>query len=383
MVACLGALPSRRRVDERMLLRKTRRRSQVGVQASACESLLDEIRCPAGTLTYDAAMSAKTFRARRIRSRCEVRIGCVVLVLLLAGWLVARADDDTVTLPELVQDAQTWAHENLDTNVLNALPEADEQAVQHFFTEVQQRFQGDYVVDMAALRQTAQTVLPLLESREETRPYAAWLRAQMDYLDVADEIRLAIPPPKVETNQPPQPVPNPPPQKERALWVRKVSGVPWPASAKEYVPELKPIFAAQKTPPELVWVAEVESSFDRRALSPAGAAGMFQLMPDTAKRLGLSLWPRDQRYQPEPSATASAQYLKHLHDRFKDWRLALAAYNAGEGTVQKLLDRYKTRSYDVIAEHLPAETQMYVPRVEATLWQREGANLEQLSAPLS
>ena len=66
-------------------------------------------------------------------------------------------------------------------------------------------------------------------------------------------------------------------------------------------------------------------------------------MPDTARRFGLSLWPRDQRYQPEPSATASAQYLKYLYDRFKDWRLALAAYNAGEGTVQKLFDRHKTR----------------------------------------
>jgi len=105
------------------------------------------------------------------------------------------------------------------------------------------------------------------------------------------------------------------------------------------------------------------------------------LMPDTAKRFGLSLWPRDQRYQAEPSATASAQYLKYLYNRFHDWRLALAAYNAGEGTVQKLLNRHPAASYDAIAEHLPAETQMYVPRVEATLRQREGANLERLSAP--
>ena len=306
---------------------------------------------------------------------------CGMLVLFLAGSLVARADDDAVTLPELVQGAQQWAQENLDTNVLNALSEADDRAVRQFFREIQQRFQGDYVVDMAALRQTAQTVLPLLESSEETQPYAAWLKAQMDYLDVADEIQLTIPPPTIQTNQPPQPVPNPPPQKERELWVKKVSVSPWPALANEYVPELKPIFTAQKIPPELVWMAEVESGFDRRALSPAGAAGLFQLMPDTARRFGLSLWPRDQRYQPEPSATASAQYLKYLHDRFKDWRLALAAYNAGEGTVQKLLDRYKTRSYDAISEHLPAETQMYVPRVEAILLQREGANLEQLSAP--
>jgi membrane-bound lytic murein transglycosylase D len=161
----------------------------------------------------------------------------------------------------------------------------------------------------------------------------------------------------------------------------KVAGDAWPPHAKEYLPELKPVFTAQKIPPELVWLAEVESAFDRRALSPAGAAGLFQLMPDTAKRFGLSLWPRDQRYQPEPSATAAAQYLKYLHDRFKDWRLALAAYNAGEGTVQRLLDRYKTDNYDAIALHLPAETQMYVPRVEATLRRREGATLEQLSIP--
>jgi hypothetical protein len=308
------------------------------------------------------------------------RVRCI-FALLLAGSFFARAADDIVTLPELMQNAQQWAQENLDTNLLNSLPEVDERAVQQFFREAQQRFQGDYIVDIAVLRQTAQTVLPLLQSREETQPYAAWLAAQMDYLDVADEIRIAIPPPKIETNQPPQRPANPPPQSERELWVKKISGRPWPAPAKEYVPELKPIFAAQKVPAELVWIAEAESSFDRRAKSPQGAAGLFQLMPDTAKRFGLSLWPRDQRFQPEPSATASAQYLKYLYERFHDWRLALAAYNCGEGTVQKLLDRYKTRSYDDIAGHLPAETQMYVPRVEAIILQREGAKLEQLSAP--
>ena len=302
-------------------------------------------------------------------------------MLFLVCSPVARADDDTITLSDLIQGAQQWAQENLDTNVLNALPGVDDPQVQQFFRELQKRYQGDYVVDLAALRETAHTVQSVLEGSDETRPYAAWLKAQLDYLDVADEIRLAIPPPEVETNQPPRPVPNPSAQKERELWVKKVSVGPWPPAAKELVPELKPIFTAQKVPPDLVWVAEVESSFDRHALSPAGAAGLFQLMPDTAKRFGLSLWPRDQRYQPVPSATASAQYLKSLYDRFKDWRLALAAYNAGEGTVQKLLDRYQTHDYDDIAQHLPAETQMYVPRVEAILRQREGADLEQLSAP--
>jgi membrane-bound lytic murein transglycosylase D len=308
----------------------------------------------------------------------KARLSCA---LLMAGALFARAGDNTVTLPALMQEAQQWAQANLDTNVLNALPKVDDRAVQQFLREIQQRFQGDYVVDLASLKQTAHSLLPLLQSRETTRPYAAWLAAQMDYLDVADEITITIPAPKVETNQPTPPPANPSPQAERELWVRKVSGHPWPAAAKEYVPQLKPIFAAQKVPPQLVWIAEVESSFDRRAESPAGAAGLFQLMPDTARRFGLSLWPRDQRFQTEASATASARYLKYLFDRFQDWRLALAAYDAGEGAVQKLLDRYKTRSYDDIARHLTAETQMYVPRIEAVLLQREGAKLEQLSLP--
>jgi membrane-bound lytic murein transglycosylase D len=147
--------------------------------------------------------------------------------------------------------------------------------------------------------------------------------------------------------------------------------------------ELKSVFNEVGIPPELVWVAEVESGFDRRALSPVGAAGLFQLMPDTARRFGLSLWPFDQRYQTKPSATASARYLKYLYEHFRDWRLALAAYNAGEGTVQKLLDHYNDAGYDTVAGHLPAETQMYVPRVAAVISLRENRQIESLPAPRS
>ncbi len=305
-----------------------------------------------------------------------------MLGLFLAGLLVAQAqDDDTITLPDIMQGAQQWAQENLDTNVLAALQNVDQQKVQQFFSDLQQQFQGEYVVNLAALKDTAEAVMPLLESHPETRPYAAWLKPRLDYLQVADEIRITIPPPKVETNQPPQPVPNPGPVTEREIWIKKVTDRPLPPGATNYLARLKPVFTAQKVPPELFWVAEVESSFDAGARSPAGAAGLYQLMPDTAKRFGLSLWPRDQRFQPEDSARASAQYLKYLHDRFQDWRLALAGYNAGEGTVQKLLDRYKTRNYDEIARHLPAETQMYVPKIEATLLLREGVKLAELPSP--
>jgi membrane-bound lytic murein transglycosylase D len=218
-----------------------------------------------------------------------------------------------------------------------------------------------------------------LEQFEETLPYALWLKTRLDYLEVADQFRFIIPPPKPRPGQPPERIPNPPPQKQREVWVKRLIERPWPKGAQRYVSHLKPIFTEQNVPPELVWVAEVESSFDPRARSPEGAAGLFQLMPATAKRYGLKTWPMDQRLIPEPSARTAAKYLSFLHDDFKDWRLALAAYNSGEGTVHELLKRHKAHSFDAIATHLPAETQMFVPKVEATILQREGRKLSELS----
>ena len=128
-----------------------------------------------------------------------MNFGRWIFALLLTGSLFARAADDTITLPDVIQGAQQWAQENLDTNFLNSLPDVDERAAQQFFRDVQQRFQGDYVVDIASLRQTAQIVLPLLENNADTQPYAAWLKSQMDYLEVANEIQITIPPPQTET----------------------------------------------------------------------------------------------------------------------------------------------------------------------------------------
>jgi membrane-bound lytic murein transglycosylase D len=299
---------------------------------------------------------------------------CLLLFLVLA--LSASAQTNTVSIDDLMQSAQQWANENLDENVLRALRNTDQEKVRQFFDAIQTNFQGQYVIDLAKVRDTAKTVLPILQSYEETAPYAAWLKAHMDDLDVAEELRVVIQPKRV----PGQPLLRIKPRVDqiREIWIRKISQRPPPQEARPYVGELKPIFAGQKVPSQLVWVAEVESSFDPSARSPAGAAGLFQLMPDTAKRYGLRTWPFDQRLDPEPSARAASAYLGQLHGKFKDWRLALAAYNAGEGTVENLLKRYKAASYDGIAAHLPAETQMFVPKVEATIQKREGMKLEEL-----
>ncbi len=306
-------------------------------------------------------------------------------LLLLATALTAFGQTNIVTLDDLVQSAQQFAQENLDDDVLAALQNTDQEKVRQFLDSVQKDFHGDYVIDMAELRDTAKTILPILDSYEETAPYAAWLKTRMDYLDTAEQLRLRIPPPKGITNGTPSLPPglryNPSPDVIREIWITKISERPVPDEAKPYVGKLKPIFSEKKVPSQLVWLAEVESSFDPEARSPAGAAGLFQLMPATAKEYGLRTWPFDQRLDPEPSARAAASHLARLHEKFKDWRLTLAAYNAGEGTVQNLLKKRKATTYDAIASYLPAETQMYVPKVEATLKRREGVTLSQLTIP--
>jgi membrane-bound lytic murein transglycosylase D len=303
------------------------------------------------------------------------------LVVLLLGLLPAPGQDqDTITMDDVLQSAQEWATNNLDEDTLRVLQETDQKKVKDFLALMQKELSGEYVVDLAQLRDAAKVILPILDSHDETQPYALWLKTRLDYLDAAEELRLIIPPPKTEPGQPPPPIPNPQPQQAREIWIKEISQKPSPKETNPLVAELKPIFAEEKIPPQLVWIAEVESSFDARARSPVGAAGLFQLMPATAKRFGLRTWPLDQRLDSKESARAAAKYLNRLHAQFKDWRLALAAYNSGEGTVQKLLDRRKAKTYDAIATHLPAETQMYVPKVEAVLLRREGVKLNELPA---
>ena len=313
----------------------------------------------------------------------NMKVPCLFALATLAAGM-ARAQEfelDTNALRQALDAAGQWADANLDEDALCALQPVDREKVEQFLASFQQQFRGGYVLDLAALKDAANGVLPLLEAYEETQPYAVWLKSRLDYFEVADELRRAVPPTKRIPAQPPKSTPNPSPDAERKIWVKKLSPRPLPKGAEELVAKLKPVFASERVPMELVWLAEVESSLNAGARSPVGAAGLFQIMPATAERFGLRRWPRDERYQPEPSARAAAQYLRLLHRQFGDWRLAVAAYNAGEGRVQRLLDRHKTRSFDRIARYLPAETQMFVPKVEATLLRREGVALAQLSRP--
>jgi len=272
---------------------------------------------------------------------------------------------------ELDLDAiQKWMKENVDDRVLAGLGEIDTKRIQALHAELMRRLQGTNVYDLAGLAELAKEALPLLNQFEEAQPYAEWLKTHLDYFTAADELQRVAPPAR-GTN-------NPSVEAQEKVWTRQLEKRAKPIRADVYVSQLKPVFTAAGVPGALVWLAEVESSFAPNARSPVGAVGMFQLMPTTARSLGLSLSPNDERLDPRKSATAAAKYLKYLHGRFGDWRLALAAYNAGETRVKSLLDRASARTYAAIAPRLPAETQMYVPKIEATLRKREGVTLSSL-----
>ncbi len=311
-----------------------------------------------------------------------MRIAAIITLLILARGLVSAQTND-MDVGDMLDTAQQFAQENLDPDVLQAraAKRGYREKVEDFLKHYQDYQRGDYVLDMAQLQGSAKAVLPLLDAHEETQPYAVWLRSRLDYFEAADELKSAMPPPKPEPGRPLPPPPNPTFKAEQEIWIKKVTPRPWPKGATEIVPKMKTIFENEHVPTQLVWLAEVESGFDTRARSPAGAMGLFQLMPATAKRFGLSLWPRDQRRQPEVAAAAAAKYLRELHKQFGDWRLAVAAYNCGAKTVQNSLERQHAKSYESIATHLPAETQMYVPKVEAMILHREGQELEKLPVP--
>ncbi len=118
-------------------------------------------------------------------------------------------------------------------------------------------------------------------------------------------------------------------------------------------------------PSELALLPFVESAFQPLANSHSSAAGIWQFIPSTARHYGLKLnWWYDGRRDIHASTNAALDYLQKLGDQFNgDWQLALAAYNAGEGTVQRAIDRNRAAGEptDYWSLKLPKETRAYVP----------------------
>jgi membrane-bound lytic murein transglycosylase D len=150
---------------------------------------------------------------------------------------------------------------------------------------------------------------------------------------------------------------------------------------EQLIPKLKKIFEEEGVPTEWVWLIEIESNFMIDAESAKGAKGLFQFMPETAERFGLKIGLKDERLNPEKSARAAAKYLKFLYEKFGSWRLALAAYNAGEGRVERLLQAHNGKTFDHISFDLPSETRHYVIKVLDVVKSRENLDPQKLPAP--
>ncbi len=124
-------------------------------------------------------------------------------------------------------------------------------------------------------------------------------------------------------------------------------------------------------PEEFLWLPLVESLFKIHAYSSARALGLWQFIPSTGYKFGLSRdeW-IDERMDVQKSTKAAIAYLKELHGMFGDWLTALAAYNCGEGRILRVISRQHINYLDSfwdLYRQLPNETARYVPRFLATL----------------
>jgi len=134
--------------------------------------------------------------------------------------------------------------------------------------------------------------------------------------------------------------------------------------AGQYRPLIERVFAEENVPLELIYLAQAESGFLPRAVSRKKAVGMWQFVSGTAARYDLVRTNSfDERLDPEKATRAAARYLKFLYARYGDWYLAMAAYNCGEGAVDRAVERTGYADYwEILKRHaLPRETSNYVP----------------------
>ena len=134
---------------------------------------------------------------------------------------------------------------------------------------------------------------------------------------------------------------------------------------ERYLPTICSEAHARGMPAEICLLPIIESGVNPAAVSDSGARGLWQLVPGTAKRYGLKIaWMVDERRDPVASTDAALRYLGDLQRRFRDWTLALAAYNCGETRVAQALESAADGAsfFDL---RWPRETAVYVPRLLA------------------
>lgn len=134
--------------------------------------------------------------------------------------------------------------------------------------------------------------------------------------------------------------------------------------ANRLFPIICPILKEEGMPDDLIYLACIESSLNTRALSPAGAAGIWQFMAETARQFGLEVTTEvDERYNVEKATRAACKFLSQAYDKFGDWLTVAASYNGGQaGISRKLKAQNQTSALDLL---LVEETSRYMFRIMA------------------
>jgi len=136
---------------------------------------------------------------------------------------------------------------------------------------------------------------------------------------------------------------------------------------------IEKVFEKRGLPVELKYLAVIESKLKNSAVSKVGAAGLWQLMPTTAKWMGLKVAGNvDERKNAYKSSIAAAKYIEYLYNIYEDWLLVVAAYNSGPGLINKAIKQTGSTSFWKIQNKLPLETRMHVKRFISTHYYFEG-----------
>lgn len=142
---------------------------------------------------------------------------------------------------------------------------------------------------------------------------------------------------------------------------------------RPYFDLMEGILAKHGLPTELKYLSVIESELKANALSWAGAVGPWQLMPATARNLGLKVGRgKDERKDYTKSTHAAARYLTQLYGLYNDWLLVIAAYNGGPGNVNKAIRQSGSRNFWNLQNYLPAESRNHVKKFIATHYIMEG-----------
>jgi len=142
----------------------------------------------------------------------------------------------------------------------------------------------------------------------------------------------------------------------------------WLKRSGRYQEMVQQVLREWNLPEDLIWLAMIESGFDPRAKSPAGAMGMWQFMQSTGKVYGLEVNRFiDLRKEPRTATRAAVHHLRDLYQRFGSWDLAMASYNMGYQQLLSAIDRYGTTDFNELARQraIPSETSNYVPKIIA------------------